>query len=264
MKLNRPPRTRARTKFPNGWPDCRKRWWPSTARISAWARWYLPRAQSPKIALARQRAGRRQGQWYGPGDLACLHAPRPAPVGAPFPIHVQATQAGTIGWLIAIAAGIVPSAAWIARRVFPVSAWTGEREETDIRVHEQPVTCSSSRRRPRNGVARAGRFEGERLLTEGTSLTQAGRPAPASSDPSACGNRGRAARNDGVNESRGRCRHEHLAPMPGGRDATRSMHIHADIALFREQRSARVDPNPYRPESPAFQGRRPSAAASSA
>jgi hypothetical protein len=29
------------------------------------------------------------------------------PVGAPFPIDVQATQAGTIGWLIAIAAGIV-------------------------------------------------------------------------------------------------------------------------------------------------------------
>jgi hypothetical protein len=49
----------------------------------------------------------------------------------------------------------------------------------------------------------------------------------------------------GVNERRGRCRHEHLAPMAGGRDATRSVHIHADIALFREQRSARVDPNPY-------------------
>jgi hypothetical protein len=30
-----------------------------------------------------------------------------APIGAPFPIDVQATQAGTIGWLIAIAAGIV-------------------------------------------------------------------------------------------------------------------------------------------------------------
>jgi hypothetical protein len=29
------------------------------------------------------------------------------PIGAPFPIDVQATQAGTIGWLIAIAAGIV-------------------------------------------------------------------------------------------------------------------------------------------------------------
>ena len=29
------------------------------------------------------------------------------PVGAPFPIDVRATQAGTIGWLIAIAAGIV-------------------------------------------------------------------------------------------------------------------------------------------------------------
>src|SRR5512132_3018059 len=33
--------------------------------------------------------------------------------------------------------------------------------------------------------------------------------------------------------------------MAGRCDATRSVHIHADIALFREQRGARVDPNPY-------------------
>ncbi|HEX2422314.1 MAG TPA: hypothetical protein VHN56_04065, partial [Actinomycetota bacterium] len=57
----------------------------------------------------------------------------------------------------------------------------------------------------------------------------------------------------GVDEGRGRRRDEHLAPMAGRRDATRSVYIHADVALFREQWGARVDPNPYADRA-AFQG----------
>ncbi|WP_254023072.1 WD40 repeat domain-containing protein [Mesorhizobium ventifaucium] len=51
-KPNPPPRTRARTNSSNGLPSCRKKWWPSTARISVWAHWCLPPAGLPKTASA--------------------------------------------------------------------------------------------------------------------------------------------------------------------------------------------------------------------
>ena len=53
----------------------------------------------------RQRPG--QGETNGTVRVVAQLEPSPEPVGRPQPIQVQATQAGTTGWVIALAAGIV-------------------------------------------------------------------------------------------------------------------------------------------------------------
>jgi len=48
-----------------------------------------------------------------------------------------------------------------------------------------------------------------------------------------------------VDQRRGRRRDEHLPAVTGGSDARGAMDVGADVALIREQRRARMEPDPH-------------------
>ena len=134
------------------------------------------------------------------------------------------------------------AAACSASRVFPVPPGPVSVSNRTSSRRSRPTTSSSSRSRPRNGVAGTGRFVWYSVFRRGKSrvaeLEQALRRREVLQTVLAEVANGLAG-----DEVARRLRQEHLPAVPGGGDPRRAVDVDPDVALVGHDRLARVEPH---------------------